>query len=260
MDQIKVSRRLIFFSGVALITLGCSLPAAAQVQTTTSETTGLTTSTTTVRRGDVVYVSGNDLVVKLDTGEVRHFVVPDSTTFIVDGKTLTVHDLQPGMHLKRTVVTSTTPKTITTVKTVTGTVWHVTPPLSVILTLEDGSNKSFKIPKGQKFMVDGKETDAFGLKEGMKISATAVTEVPETVVAEEVRRTGRMPPPPTPPPADQTMLVADEPAPPPPPAPAPAPEPAPTKLPTTATNIPLLGLLGLLSVFSSLGLKLLRRV
>ncbi len=79
---------------------------------------------------------------------------------------------------------------ITTVKTVTGKVWRVSPPNSVILTLEDGTNQSINIPKGQKFNVDGQETDAWGLKEGMNISATAVTETPETVVSQEVVRTG----------------------------------------------------------------------
>jgi hypothetical protein len=95
-------------------------------------------------------------------------------TVTVAGKELTVHDLKPGMKLQRTTITSTTPRMITTVKTVTGKVWRVSPPNSVILTLEDGTNQSFNIPKGQKFNVDGQETDAWGLKEGMNISATAV--------------------------------------------------------------------------------------
>jgi hypothetical protein len=46
---------------------------------------------------------------------------------------------------------------------VTGKVWHVTPQNSVILSLQDGTNQSFKIPKGQKFTVNGQQTDAFGL-------------------------------------------------------------------------------------------------
>ena len=121
----------------------------------------------------------------------EHLSPDDDVT--VGGKELTVHDLKPGMKLQRTTITSTTPRMITTVKTVTGKVWRVAPPNSLILTLEDGTNQSFNIPKGQKFSVDGQETDAFGLKEGMKISATSVTETPETVVSEEVVRTGTMP-------------------------------------------------------------------
>jgi len=161
---------------------------------TTVEQQGLATQTVKVETGEVMYVAGNDLVVKTDDGELRHFPnVPDDKTVTVGGKELTVHDLKPGMKLQRTTITTTTPQMITTVKTVTGKVWHVNPPNSVILTLEDGTNQSFNIPKGQKFSVDGQETDAWGLKEGMKISATAVTETPETVVSQEVVRTGTMP-------------------------------------------------------------------
>jgi hypothetical protein len=75
--------------------------------------------------------------------------------------------------------------------------------------LEDGTNQSFNIPKGQKFNVDGQETNAWGLKKGMKISAIAVTETPETVVSQEVIRTGIAPlPKPDPPRQGATLLIA----------------------------------------------------
>ena len=63
------------------------------------------------------------------------------------------------MKLQRNITTASTPQTITTVQSVTGKVWHVTPPNSVILTLEDGTNQSFKIPNGQKFTIDGQQVD-----------------------------------------------------------------------------------------------------
>ena len=101
-------------------------------------------------------------------GTLRDFPnVPASAKVNVDGQQLGVHELQPGMKLQRTTVTSTTPQVVTTIQTVTGKVWHVTPPLSVILTLENGENQAFNIPDGQKFMVAGQETDAWGLKKGM---------------------------------------------------------------------------------------------
>ena len=180
-------------SGTGFLCL-ISFTANAQVKTETKVEEGPASQTVKIepRRW---CVSGNDLVVKTDDGELRHFPnVSDDKTVTVAGKELTVHDLKPGMKLQRTTITSTTPRMITTVKTVTGKVWHVSPPNSVILTLEDGTNQSFNIPKGQKFNVDGQETDAWGLKEGMNISATAVTETPETVVSQEVKRTGTMPP------------------------------------------------------------------
>ena len=113
-----------------LITMGLR----AQVKTNTTTASGEATTQTTVERGEVVSVSGNDLVVKMEDGSLRHFAnVPESARVTVDGKELGIHDLKPGMKLQRTIATTTTPKTITTVQTVTGTVWQVTPPKSVIL-------------------------------------------------------------------------------------------------------------------------------
>jgi len=69
--------------------------------------------------------------------------------------------------------------------------------------------------------------------------------VPETVVTQQVKRTGTMPPPPPAPKQDVPVLIVMA-----PPTPAPVaeakPEPAPTTLPKTASNLPLIGLLGAL--------------
>jgi hypothetical protein len=240
------------------VILGFAGATRAQVQSQTKVEHGPAQQTVKVERGEVVYVSGNDLVVKMEDGEIRHFPnVPDSARVTVDGKELSVYDLRPGMKLQRTTVTSTTPRMITTVKTVTGKVFHVSPPNSVILTMENGKNQSFKIPKGQKFTIEGKETDAFGLKKGMKVSAQQVTESPEIVVAQQVTRTGTMPPPPEAPKVGLPILflVTRVPAAPVETAEA---EPAPEKLPKTGSYLPLLGLLGMLSIALGLGLKTLR--
>ena len=43
-------------------------------------------------------VDGNDLVVKMEDGTIRHFPnVPESARVTVDGKELGIHDLKPGM-------------------------------------------------------------------------------------------------------------------------------------------------------------------
>jgi hypothetical protein len=85
-------------------------------------------------------------------------------------------------------------------------------------------------------------TDAWGLKKGMKVEAQRVTEVPETVVAQEVHRTGSAPPPPAPRQDVPILVVIAQPAP--PPIETAAAEPTPTKLPKTASDLPLIGLLG----------------
>ena len=222
-----------------------SSPAVAQVQTQTSVAHGQANHEVKIERGEIVYVSGNDVVIKMEDGSLRDFNnVPDSTTVTVDGKQLNVHQIKPGMKVEKQTITTTTPRVITKVETVTGKVWHVNPPNSVILTLEDGTNQSFKIPSGQKFTINGQETDAFGLRKGMVVSAQRVTEIPETVVTQQVKRTGTMPPPPAPPKQDVPVLIAAA-----PPKPAPAetaaaePPPA-TKLPKTASELPLVAVLG----------------
>lgn len=259
---------------VAAIAATLTIGALAQVQTTTSTQHGQPTLTTTVERGEVEYVSGNDLVVKMEDGAIRHFTVPDGATVNVDGKQLGLRDLKPGMKLQRTITTTTTPRTVTTVQTVKGKVFHVAPPTSVILTLEDGTNQQFSIPKGQKFKVEGQMVDAFGLRNGMMISATKMVESPETVVSLQRHVSGTAPPPP--PPADQPILIVLA-APPPPapvqaasaarpapqaaapePAPAPAPAQTPTKLPKTGSDLPLTGLLGIVSLALACGLRLAR--
>jgi hypothetical protein len=99
----------------------------AQIQTEKSTTVGRTTMQVQMERGEVVIVDGNDLVVKMEDGTIRHFPnVPESAKVTVDGKQLGVHDLKPGMKLQRSIITASTAQTITTVQTVTGKVWHVT--------------------------------------------------------------------------------------------------------------------------------------
>jgi hypothetical protein len=244
-----------WLAGAGLFLFVCVGALNAQVQTESTATHGDATHATSVERAEVVAVEGNDLIVKMVNGQIRHFPnVPESARVEVDGKQLGIHDVKPGMKLQRTITTTTTPRTITTVQSVTGKVWHVNPPNSVILALEDGTNQSFKIPKGQKFTVDGQTTDAFGLRKGMKISATKVVEVPETVISEKKRLTGTLPPPPPPPPADVPILVASA-----EPAPATAAEAAPEELPKTGSPLPLIGLLGLLFFGTSVGMRMLRQ-
>ncbi len=236
---------------VMAASMALTLALTAQVQTQTESTPGTATRQVTVERAEVVSVAGNNLIVKMQDGQIRDFTVPESARVTVDGKQLGIHDLKPGMKLQRTITTTTIPRTVTKVETVTGTVWQVHPPSSVILTLANGQNQQFKIPEGQKFTVDGKETDVYGLRRGQKVSATRITEVPETFVRHRQQVTGTMPPPPPAPPANAPILIAVLA---PPAAPA-APAQAPAALPKTASPLPLIGLLGLLLIGSSLCLK-----
>src|SRR6516225_1423928 len=156
----------------------------AQVQTQTTTKSGIPTQEVKIEGGEVVAVAGNDLFVKMTDGTIQHFPnVSESARATVDGQQLGIHELKPGMKLVRATLTTTTPQVVTTVQTVTGKVWHVTPPSSVILTLENGQN----------FMVNGTETDAWGLKEGMVVTAAKVVETPATSVTTQKEVVGTMP-------------------------------------------------------------------
>ena len=253
----KVMRSLL--SGSALC-VALTLPTLAQVQSSETVAHGPSIKQVTIQRGEVVYAYGNDMMIKMEDGSLQDFFnVPENMTVTVDGRQLDVYQLKPGMKIEKQTITTTTPRLVTKVETVTGKVFHVTPPNSVILSLEDGTNQRFNIPKGQKFTISGNETDAFGLRKGMIVSATKVTETPETIVAKEIRHVGTLPPTPSEPSPDVPILVAAG-------APAPASaepaatEPAPTKLPKTASNLPLLGLLGVLLFGISLSTKVIRKL
>ena len=166
------------------------------------------------------------------------------------------------MTIEQTTNTTSTPGVITTIKKVTGTVWHVNPPESVILTLEDGKKQEFRIPNGTKFTVIGQPSDAFSLEPGMKFTATAVTEVPEVIDTKQVTNIGEMPPPTETVDPDIAVLVVKVPYVPEAntattdlaSTPAPA-ESTPALLPKTGSSMPLIGLLGALFFVLAFGLK-----
>jgi hypothetical protein len=234
---------------------------SAQVQKSTNTTQESATQQVQVENAEILSVNGNDLILKMSDGSIRHIAnVPDSARATVDGKEIGIKDAKPGMKLQKTIVTTTTPTVVTTVQTVQGKVFQVQPPSSVILTLENGENQQFNIPKGQKFTVDGQETDAFGLKKGMVISATKIVEEPVTVMEQQSKITGQMPPPPPAPQADLPLLIAA--GKPPTLAEEAKNEPPKTEkeLPQTSSPLPLLLLLGSsLSLLGTAGLRISRR-
>jgi hypothetical protein len=247
MSTLSFSKKIVrgLLAGGALC-IALTLPTLAQVQSSETMAHGPSIKQVTIQRGEVVYAYGNDMMIKMEDGSLQDFFnVPEDMTVTVDGRQLNVYQMKPGMKIEKQTITTTTPRLVTKVETVTGKVFHVTPPNSVILTLEDGTNQRFSIPKGQKFTISGKETDAFGLRKGMMVSATRITETPETIVAQEIRHTGTLPPAPSDPSPGVPILVASG-APATAPAESAATEPAPTQLPKTASNLPLFGLLGVL--------------
>lgn len=88
MNSLRFSQKLthLLTAGIACLSLTVAANAQdAQAQTETTTTHGPATKTAKVERGEVVYVSGHDLVVKKDNGTIVHFGnVSDSARATVD--------------------------------------------------------------------------------------------------------------------------------------------------------------------------------
>ena len=136
-------RTLVLAAG--MLCLAFTASTSAQVQSTTTKTVGVPTREVKIESGEVVAVAGNNLFVKMTDGTIRDFPnIPENAKVTVDGQQLGIHALKPGMKLVRATVTTSTPQVVTTVQTVTGKVWQVTPPLVLILTLENGQNQGLR--------------------------------------------------------------------------------------------------------------------
>jgi hypothetical protein len=130
---------------------------------------------TKVKNADVVYVEGNDVVLKFTNGEVKQFEIPENYKFTVDGKDVTVRELTPGMKLTATITTLAAPRLVDMVRIVdVGTVWK-TVGSNLLIKTPDGENKMYRVPSGGKIIIEGKEKSLDQLHEGDKITATVVT-------------------------------------------------------------------------------------
>jgi RNase P/RNase MRP subunit p29 len=95
-------------------------PGTVLTATAVTKTLPVTVRTTTITNGTVLNVSGRNVSVRLENGERRSYTVPDSFRFNVDGKQITVSQLQKGMHVTATRIVSEPESEISTLAVVTG--------------------------------------------------------------------------------------------------------------------------------------------
>jgi hypothetical protein len=192
----KVNRLLMVLTGIAAGSVMVLKTGVAQQQmpvTTKQSIQGKASVTTEQLHGTVEYVEGHYVVVRMADGNIREFNVPGSRKFIIDGQDLTVHDLKPGTTLSATVTTTTIPVTDRTTTVGTGTVWWVGGK-TVIITLPNGENRTYKVEDNFKFSVEGNKTaNVYDLKKGMKISAQRIVEEPRTEIVSNTVVTGQAP-------------------------------------------------------------------
>ena len=204
------------------------------------------TQTTEIKRGTVVHVYGDNLVVRGQDGVVKEYDIPAGFQFKIDGKTMSIGDLKPGMVLTSTVTYTQTPHVVQTTTVKNGKVLKVVGS-TVIVRGDDGKVKKFtKVPADVTLMSNGKPIELSQLREGMNLTATIVSESVTMVDEKDVHVSGYEVKKPAP------VKAA-------PVAPAAAPAPAPVVLPHTAGLLPLAGLAGMIMLFAAMSLAVIRR-
>src|SRR4051812_9334652 len=173
----KFMKRLInqiaMAAAVVCVTAGASL---AQQTSTSTET----------KNFEVIAAYGNTLDVKLPEG-TRELTVPEDFRFMVNGQSLSVHDLKPGMKGTATITTRTTVTPVTVTEVKNGTV--VQRSGSTLIVRTGGDVKMFtqsEIDKrGVKIMRDGKPAELSDFREGDKLSATIITAQPPHIMTQK---------------------------------------------------------------------------
>ena len=194
---------------------------------------------TNVKSGVVIGKTSHSVVLKMDDGVVRWLDLPPGRTAMVDGKEVGLADLKIGTTLSATFHTIAKPVEVKTVTIKNGEVVKVAG--ANLTTKEKDGFHNYVVPKGFKFLVDGKKPASRISRPGMKLSATIVTT--STTMTTETQRaggaTGKAPAEPAPVPVATSAPA--EPAPlqaaaaaPEKPAPKKAEAPAPAPAPETA--------------------------
>jgi len=204
---------------------------------------------------EVISVNGNTVVWKDDQGQTREFKAPAGFMVNVDGKDVPVSGLQPGTKGVATVKTTTTLTPVIVTEIRNGQVMAKAGN-AVIVRMADGTMRQFTAQDVEKrhavITKDGQQVQLSQLRVGDNMSATIVTEhEPKIVTQNQVDAMGKAP---------KKMAPAPAAAPAPAPEPAAAPAPAPAKkLPKTGSSLPLVALIGLISIAAASGLTTVRR-
>ena len=218
--------------------------------------TALAQETFEIRNGRVLNVQGNVLTVDGPFG-IRQILIPDDFRFDMDGRSLSIHDLEPGMpiaaviHTKEKVVEMT--KTEVREAEVVHTRGH-----TIVVRNDKGEIKKFSASDMRAnnvvLHVDGKPIDPSKLRVGQRISATVITKQPPVTMT-ETQLSVYVANPPEPEYVEvevaEVAAVAEV-------ATVAAVERTPSSLPKTGSRLPALGLVGLGLLALGAGLTVVR--
>jgi len=206
-----------------LLSLAVSPVAFAQ----TASSTESTAVTHTVKSGVVESVAGNKIVVKEADG-VHEYNLPDGFKFQINGQSVGVDQLKPGMKVDAVITDKVTTRNVKVTRVASATVMQVAPG-GIVVKTANGDLKSYNFKDAQGndivYVENGKEISLRDVKKGDKLSGTIVTTLPPTTTSQRT-----------------AVARATAPA---EPAPAQVAAAAPAALPKTASPLPLVGLLAL---------------
>ncbi len=163
-----LSKRLLAaWTGCALVFLA----ATAGAQTTTKSTE--------YRNFEVISVDGNKVVYKSEKG-IREVTLPDDFKLTMDGKTIGVHDLKPGMKGTAAITTTTTTQPVTVTEVRNAKVLATAGNAIIVrgqngvrkFTIDDVADKNITIIR------EGEHVDLQSLRVGDMLTATIITRHP----------------------------------------------------------------------------------
>jgi hypothetical protein len=247
----RVFRSVALVAG-AILGLGVGAVTAHQAPTTTTSSQ--------VRQFEIVSVDGNKVVVKGNEG-FREITVADDFRLSVDGQSVGVRDLKPGMKGSATITTTTTSTPVVVTQVKDGVVMQKSGN-SIIVRSADGIkmfSEGDAAKRGVRIMRDGQPLAFTDLNVGDNLTAVIVTTHPPKVMTQrQVDASLASAPaaaaaPGMPAASTPTRMAAAT------PTSAPAAPEAPRQLPKTASPLPLIALLGAGSTLLGLSLAALRR-
>ncbi len=178
----------------ALVIAALGMPAVLAQETTTTTTTPQSVSgLVTIETSQVIYVSGDDAVLKLPDGSLRLLELHPGTSLTVDGKPVKPSDLTPGATLSHVRVSRRVESEVTTVTQINGIVTRKQGRV-MTLRLDDGTTKIYSVPYNATFSINGKTVGYGEIATGSKIAATIVKTEGLSTVSANAGFVGQTPP------------------------------------------------------------------
>jgi hypothetical protein len=142
-------------------------------------------TSTEVKAFEVVSVDGNTVVVKGERG-TQEYTVPDDFRVLVDGRQVSVRELQPGMKGTATITTTTTVKPVHVTEVRNGEVMQVIGN-SIVVRGQNGIHmysEADAAKRGVRIVKNGRPVSFTDIRKGDRLTATIITEGAPQVMSE----------------------------------------------------------------------------